>query len=278
MTIGASGASREVGVSGSAEPASDRDSAGLIARYEEVRARVEAAAARTGRDPSRVILVAVTKYAELDDIRDLILHGHRDFGENRVQQLTQRAAMLDEWVRRRRSLGGSTLELPRWHMIGHLQRNKSKKVAEAARLIHSVDSLRLAEELQTIGLKREQPVDVLIQVNVSNEESKFGCPVPAAEALAQSIESMAYLRCRGLMTMAPYADDPEASRPHFARLRDLFDDMTRTGYGEGQFNLLSMGMSNDFEVAIEEGANIVRVGSSIFGERETTDDDDLAEG
>ncbi|MEM1072040.1 MAG: YggS family pyridoxal phosphate-dependent enzyme [Planctomycetota bacterium] len=252
------------------------ETAGLIERYEAVRSKVEAAARRSGHDPSRVILVAVTKYAELDDIRDLIEHGHRDFGENRVQQLTQRAAMVDEWVRRRQRLGGGgtkQLELPRWHMIGHLQRNKSKQVIEAARLIHSVDSLRLAEELQAVGLKRERITDVLIQVNVSQEESKFGCPVPAVEALATSIESMAYLRCRGLMTMAPYADNPEDSRPYFSRLRDLYDDLLRVGVGEDAFNILSMGMSGDYEVAIEEGANVVRVGSSIFGERRSPEAD-----
>lgn len=246
----------------------------LIERYEAVRSRVEAAARKSGRDPSRVVLIAVTKYAELDDIRELVAHGHRDFGENRVQQLTQRAAMVDEWVRRRRtieSMVDSAPEVPRWHMIGHLQRNKAKQVAEAVRLIHSVDSLRLAEELQAVGLKRERVIDVLIQVNVSQEESKFGCPVPAAEALADSIESMAYLRCRGLMTMAPYSDDPEDARPHFARLRDLHEDMAKRGYAEGGFNILSMGMSGDFEVAIEEGANLVRVGSSIFGPKPESD-------
>ncbi|MEM8758381.1 MAG: YggS family pyridoxal phosphate-dependent enzyme [Planctomycetota bacterium] len=257
-----------IGVSGGRRSAAGEDRSGLIERYEAVRARVAAAAAKSGRDASRVVLIAVTKYAELDDIRELAAHGHRDFGENRVQQLTQRAAMVDEWVRRRQtieSLVADAPEVPRWHMIGHLQRNKAKQVAEAVRLIHSVDSLRLAEELQAVGLKRERVIDVLIQVNVSQEESKFGCPVPAAEALADSIESMAYLRCRGLMTMAPHSDEPEDARPHFSRLRDLHEDMAKQGYAEGAFNILSMGMSGDFEVAIEEGANLVRVGSSIFG-------------
>ncbi len=248
----------------------------LDARYAAVKERVEAAARRAGRDPSRVILIAVTKYAELDDIKRLVELGHRDFGENRVQQLTQRAAMIEEQLRRRKTLSGTAgeeveVEMPRWHMIGTLQRNKAKQVVECTRLIHSVDSMRLAEELQSIGLKREQRIDVLIQVNVSGEESKFGCPVPAAEPLAAAMESMAYLRVRGLMTMAPYSEDPEQARPYFSRLRDLYEDMAKLDLGDGAFNLLSMGMSGDFEAAIEEGANLVRVGSAIFGEREVED-------
>ncbi|MEO0477599.1 MAG: YggS family pyridoxal phosphate-dependent enzyme [Planctomycetota bacterium] len=249
----------------------------LDERYKAVTGRVEAAAKRVGRDPSRVHLIAVTKYAEMDDIKRLVELGHRDFGENRVQQLTQRAAMIEEMLRRRQTLPGTTgqsagVEMPRWHMIGTLQRNKAKQVVECTRLIHSVDSMRLAEELQAVGLKREQRIDVLIQVNVSGEESKFGCPVPAAEPLAAAIESMAYLRVRGLMTMAPYGDDPEASRPYFSRLHDVYEDMAKLGFGDGAFNLLSMGMSGDFEVGIEEGANLVRVGSAIFGDRQSDAD------
>jgi hypothetical protein len=249
----------------------------LAERYGEVRERVAAACARSGRDPSRVILVAVTKHADVDQIRELIELGHRDFGENRVQQLTQRAAMIDETIRRRQTLrstaaGAPAPELPRWHMIGHLQRNKARRVVECTRLIHSVDSMRLAEELQAIGLKRETPVEVLLQVNVSGEDSKSGCPVPAIEAMAGALESMAYLRVRGLMTMAPLSENPEQSRPHFARLRELFQDMAEAGYGDGKFNLLSMGMSGDYEVGIEEGANLVRVGTAIFGHREAGDE------
>ncbi|MEO1584786.1 MAG: YggS family pyridoxal phosphate-dependent enzyme [Planctomycetota bacterium] len=244
----------------------------LDSRYASVVSRVAAAADRAGQDASRVHLIAVTKYAEVEDIKRLVELGHRDFGENRVQQLTQRAAMIDEWVKRRQTLpavagDGPIPDPPRWHMIGTLQRNKAKQVAECSRLIHSVDSMRLAEELQSVGLKREQRLDVLIQVNVSGEDSKFGCPVPAAEPLAAAMESMAYLRVRGLMTMAPYSEDAENARPHFARLRDVFEDMSKLGFGDGAFNLLSMGMSGDFEVGIEEGANLVRVGSAIFGER-----------
>jgi pyridoxal phosphate enzyme (YggS family) len=151
-------------------------------------------------------------------------------------------------------------------MIGHLQRNKARKAIEFCRLIHSVDSLRLAEEIQQVAVKREQPVEVLVQVNCSGEESKFGCPVPAAVHLAEQIDTMLYVRVRGLMTMAPYSTNPEDSRETFVRCRELFEEVKKTGVGEGKFNILSMGMSGDFEVAISEGANLVRVGSAIFGE------------
>jgi pyridoxal phosphate enzyme (YggS family) len=152
-------------------------------------------------------------------------------------------------------------------MIGHLQRNKARKVVEFVRLTHSVDSLRLAEELQALALKRDQVIEVLIQVNCSGEASKFGCPMPAAIPLAEQIHSMINVRLRGLMTMAPYSENPEDARPTFARCRELFEEMQTLGFTqEHPFNILSMGMSGDFEVAISEGANIVRVGTAIFGE------------
>lgn len=243
----------------------------LSERYSAVLQRVADAATKAGRDPNEIITVAVTKYAEMDQVRELVELGHRDFGENRVPQLIQRAAMIEEYIRRRAALGHNAGEAARWHMIGHLQRNKARKLADCARLVHSVDSLRLAEELQAVGLKNEHPIDVLLQINVSGEESKYGCPLPACEPLAEAMDSMAHLRVRGLMTMAPYSDNPEDSRIHFSRLRELFEDMIQIGFGDGHFNILSMGMSNDFEIAIEEGANIIRVGSAIFGERSETD-------
>lgn len=253
-------------------------------RYAEVCERVANAARRAGRPPDQVILVAVTKYADPEQTRALIDLGHRDFGENRVQQLVQRAAMVDEYLARLRVLPTSRVAVRqaaeslfgaaphaggsrplRWHMIGHLQRNKARKIIDIVRLVHSVDSLRLAEELQQAALRRDRVVEVLIQVNCSGEESKFGCPMPAAIPLAEQVESMAHLRLRGLMTMAPYSEHPEDSRSTFSRCRELFEELREAGYGEGKVNLLSMGMSGDYEVAISEGANIVRVGSAIFG-------------
>ena len=246
----------------------------LAERFTEVRQRVADAAARAGRSPDSVYLVAVTKTAEPEDIRELIELGHRDFGENRVQQLVQRASVVDEWFERTRLLSRSAADRApfdaskpvRWHMIGHLQRNKARKVADLCRLVHSVDSLRLAEELQQFANRYERDIEVLVQVNISGEESKEGVPIPAAAALIEQIDSMFNVHARGLMTMAPYSENPEDARAHFVRCRELFEELRAEGYGEGRFDLLSMGMSGDYEVAIEEGANIVRVGSAIFGE------------
>ncbi len=277
----------------------DIDLVALDERYAAIRERVSRAAAKSGRRLDDIILVAVTKFAEPEQIRRLIEIGHRDFGENRVQQLVQRAAMVEEHLTRLRvlpqtlgragsshagrslidlekaampSIGSGGKEPVRWHMIGHLQRNKARKACEVARLIHSVDSLRLAEELQIIALRREKPLDILIEVNCSGEASKQGCPVPAAGPLAEQIDTMINVRVRGLMTMAAPSDDPESARDTFARCKELFDEIRKTGVAEGAFNLLSMGMSGDFDVAIEEGANIVRVGTAIFGERELEPD------
>lgn len=256
----------------------------LSERYGEVRRRVAEAAARSGRSERDVLLVAVTKYAEPEDIRTLMELGHEDFGENRVQQLGQRAAMAAEWLDRVRVLdrtgqgrgdgdrpGLDPAKPPRWHMIGHLQRNKARKVVDHVRLIHSVDSLRLAEELQTLLRKTDRRLDVLLQVNIAGEDQKSGCLPAAAPAMAEQIDSMYSLRLRGLMMMAPLSENPEDSRGLFARCRELFEELATAGLGEGAFNLLSMGMSRDFEVAIEEGANVVRVGSALFGERPEPD-------
>ncbi|MBX3353791.1 MAG: YggS family pyridoxal phosphate-dependent enzyme [Phycisphaeraceae bacterium] len=247
----------------------------LRERYETVRARIARAASRIGRNGSDVMLVAVTKHADPSQIRDLIAMGHRDFGENRVQNLVQRAAMAEEFLARARTLKGvagegassaAASEGVRWHMIGTLQRNKVKKAIELSRLIHTVDNLRLAEEIHAFAVKRKEPVEVLLQVNCSFEAQKGGIAIAAAMPLAEQIESMVNVRLRGLMTMAAYSDNPEDARPAFQRLRELFEEMRKRGYSDGRFNILSTGMSGDFEVAIEEGSNLVRVGSAIFGE------------
>lgn len=243
----------------------------LKERYAAVQQRIHDAATRSGRRPEEVILVAVTKFASIDEIRELITLGHQDFGENRVQNLIQRAAQIEEFLERHREMGGANAtnlpETVRWHMIGHLQRNKVRKVLEVSRLIHSVDSLRLAEEIQNAATKREQPVEVLVQVNTSGEKSKFGIAPPATRHLIEQIETTMNLRTRGLMCMAPLTNDPEAARPTFERCRELFDDIKLAGVASEHFNILSMGMTNDFEVAIECGANIVRIGSAIFGSK-----------
>jgi len=247
----------------------------LADRYNEVKERIAKAAIQSGRTPGSVYLVAVAKYAEPEDIRELIELGHRDFGESRVQQLAQRAGVINEWFSRinampRTSLNTEQIDVSdpvRWHMIGHLQRNKVRKIADCTRLIHSIDSLRLAEELQQVANKLDRVIDVLVQVNVSGEESKNGLPVAALGAIVEQIDTMINVRVRGLMTMAPLTDDPEASRPYFARCHEIFEDLVKAGVGEGHLNILSMGMSGDYEVAIEEGSNLVRVGTAIFGPR-----------
>ncbi len=251
----------------------------LEARYREVMHRVAGAATRAGFSPGSIMTVAVSKYAEFDDVRALAALGHRDFGESRVHQLAQRAAMMDELnarhktmssvaaARRAEGLDPHSADPVRWHLIGHLQRNKVTKAIPTARLIQSVDSLRLIEEIQGYAVRKDFDVDVLVQVNCSGEASKFGCAVPAAQHLCEQIDLSGNIRIRGLMTMAPYSENPEESRPVFERCHDLFDDIVRRGIGGDKFNILSMGMTNDFEVAIECGANLVRIGSAIFGSK-----------
>ncbi|MDX2115222.1 MAG: YggS family pyridoxal phosphate-dependent enzyme [Planctomycetota bacterium] len=267
----------------------------IESRYAAVCQRVADAARHAGRSPGEVILVAVTKNADPEQIRALLAIGHRDFGENRAQVLVQHAAIVEEYLARQKLVPSTRRVHPteraeglfapnapdlapspalpsgkdgvRWHMIGHLQRNKARKVVEFVRLVHSVDSLRLAEELQTIAVKRDHPIEVLLQVNCSGESQKHGCHPSAAVPLAEQIATMVNVRLRGLMTMAAAEDSPDQARRTFARCRELFDDMARLNFGEyAPFNILSMGMSNDFEAAIAEGANIVRVGSAIFGD------------
>ena len=241
-------------------------------RYEDVKDRIARAAQRSGRNPSQILLVAVSKYSGVDEIRELLALGHHDFGESQVQQLTQRAAMMDEYFARQRRLPGASGQTEatqpspiRWHMIGHLQRNKVRKVLELSRLIHSIDSLRLAEEIQAAALRTDATVDVLVQVNCSGESSKFGCAPAACKHLVDQINTMVHVRVRGLMTMAAPTADADATRLCFSRLRDLYDEILTQGYGEKHFDLLSMGMSGDFEIAIECGSNLVRIGSAIFG-------------
>ena len=145
-----------------------------------------------------------------------------------------------------------------------------KKLIGLVRLVHSVDSLRLVEEIQSIAFKRDEPVEVLVQVNCSGEKSKFGCAVAAASHLCEQIDTMIHLRVRGLMTMAPYSENPEDARTTFERCRELFDENRQRGVGGDSFNILSMGMSSDFEIAIECGANMVRVGTALFGDHDAS--------
>ena len=216
-------------------------------------------------------MVAVTKNATPDQIRTLVELGHTDLAENRVQQLSQRVAMLEEFLSRKKTLGGSGKESDqapeqvRWHMVGHLQRNKAKQVVPLVTLTHSVDSLRLAEEIHNFCARTDRVADILIQVNTAGEASKHGIAPAAVLHLAEQIDTMMHLRLRGLMTMAPYCEDPENARPVFARAAELFHELRRERLAGAECNILSMGMSGDYEVAIEEGANVLRIGQSLFG-------------
>jgi PLP dependent protein len=239
----------------------------LKERYELVTHRIAEAARKSGRDAGDIHLVAVTKKASVEDVRQLIDLGHSDFGESRVQHFTQIEAQIHEYVDRRKELGKPDLATPiRWHFIGHLQRNKCRRVVQLTRMIHSVDSLRLAEELQEISAKKNIVVEVLLQANISRERQKSGIAPAAVEYLLEQVVTMPNVIPRGMMCMAPASSDPEESRPVFERCNELFLEMQKSPHCGDAFNLLSMGMSNDFDVAIESGANIVRVGSALFSD------------
>ncbi|MCC7539697.1 MAG: YggS family pyridoxal phosphate-dependent enzyme [Deltaproteobacteria bacterium] len=220
-------------------------------RLAQVRARIDGAARRAGRDPEAVHVLAVTKKQPVELVREAIACGARDLGESYVQEL----------VARHRELGDSP-DLC-WHFVGHLQTNKAKDVARIARVVHSVDSARLAHELGRRASADAGRLDVFLQVNVGGEAQKSGCaPAQAKEVLA-AIELEPSLRVRGLMTVPPHTDDPEGARPFFRALRELRDALG----GSQRLPDLSMGMSHDLEVAVEEGATWLRIGTAIFGER-----------
>jgi pyridoxal phosphate enzyme (YggS family) len=235
-------------------------------KLDEVRERIAAAAQKARRDPAEVTLVAVTKTAAPEQIREMLQLGVSDLGESRVQVLAQRAAQLNEYFQRRVTLGeSSSPEKIRWHMIGHLQRNKAKPVLPMVSMVHSVDSLRLAEEIDTLAAKIGRRVPVLLQVNASEESSKFGVAVGAAVHLAEQMDSMPNLQMSGLMTMAPLEESEAKIRHVFSRTRELFEEMKWHKIGGAGLKHLSMGMSHDFEAAIAEGATLVRIGTLLFG-------------
>jgi pyridoxal phosphate enzyme (YggS family) len=246
----------------------------LSEKLDEVRERIAAAAARAKREPSEVTLVAVTKTAAPEQIREVVQLGVGDLGESRVQVLTQRAAQMNEHLQRRMTHGPDASaakaaakppDKVRWHMIGHLQRNKIKPLLPVVSLIHSIDSLRLAEELDVQAAKIGRRMPVLMQVNAGEEPQKHGVAVGAAVHLAEQIDSMPNLQLVGLMTMAPLEAPEPKVRQAFSRTREIFEELKWHKIGGASLRHLSMGMSNDFELAIAEGATLVRVGSLLFG-------------
>jgi len=232
------------------------DRSRIAANLAAVRGRIAAAAARAGRSPDTVRLIAVSKTFDAALVRAAHDAGQRDFGENKVQEaLGKRDATAD-------------LALT-WHLIGHLQRNKARRAAEALPWIHSVDSVDLLDRLDRAAEAAGTQPRVLVQVDLAGEATKFGAPSDDVRAILDRAAACRAARLAGLMVLPPWSDDPEAARPWFRRLRELRDTLRGEGYPEAPLAELSMGMSHDFEVAIEEGATCVRVGTAIFGRRTT---------
>ena len=215
--------------------------------------RISEACKRAGRNRDSVTLICVTKTKPVDMLLEAYEKGQRDFGENKVQEINRKRPELPADIR--------------WHMIGHLQRNKVRQLIGQTCMIHSVDSLRLAETISEEALKAGIVMPVLIEVNMAEEDSKFGVSAAQAETLVREAADLKGIRIEGLMTIAPYTEDPETNRVYFARLKELAVDIGEKCIDNVSMGVLSMGMTGDFEVAIEEGATHIRVGTGIFGER-----------
>ena len=226
----------------------------LSDNLEKVKERVKLAAIRANRNPDDVMLIAVSKTKPAEAVKEVYDCGIRDFGENIVQEICMKKEILPEDIN--------------WHMIGHLQRNKVKMVIDKACLIHSVDSIRLAKQISEEAVKKNITVQILLEVNVAEEESKYGFSTEETEVVLREIAAMPNILVRGLMTSAPYTENSEENRQFFRTLKQLCVDLKAKNIDNTSMDYLSMGMTGDFEVAIEEGATHIRVGTAIFGERE----------
>lgn len=220
---------------------------------EAVQANIEAACQKAGRDPGEVTLIAVSKTKPLSDIEEAIDCGMMEFGENKVQELVNKIEHVSRPVH--------------WHLIGHLQTNKVKYIADKGLLIHSVDSVKLAKEIQKEAVKKQADCDILLEVNVAREESKFGFTCEEVPDAVAEIAQLSNVHIQGLMTIAPFVENPEDNRVIFAKLHKLLLDIKSRNIDNVNMNVLSMGMTNDYTVAVEEGATMVRVGTGIFGAR-----------
>ncbi len=205
---------------------------------------------RAGRDVSEVTLIAVSKTKPVEDLQEIYDAGKRDFGENKVQELCAKMEVMPQDIK--------------WHMIGHLQRNKVKYIVGNVALIHSVDSFRLAEEINIQAKKKGIVVPILVEVNIAEEESEFGVTREDAMELVRQIATLDAIEIKGLMTIAPYVVEAEENRPYFRKIKELSVDIAKQNIDNVSMDILSMGMTGDFEVAIEEGATMVRVGTGIF--------------
>lgn len=219
----------------------------------QVEENIAKACERAGRDVSEVTLIAVSKTKPVEAIREAMDYGIRDFGENKVQELTNKIETISEKLN--------------WHLIGHLQRNKVKYIIDDVCLIHSVDSMRLVKQIEEEAEKKGITVNILIQVNIAKEESKFGIYKEEVRDFLREIKNLKHINVKGLMTIAPFVENAEENREFFSKMYKLFIDMRSENADNINMEILSMGMTGDYEVAIEEGATMVRVGTGIFGER-----------
>lgn len=227
-------------------------------QLKNVREHIGKACERSLRNPEEVTLIAVSKTKPVEQLLEAYGCGARDFGENKVQEILYKQPLLPEDAR--------------FHMIGHLQTNKVKQVIGKTVLIHSVDSLRLAEQIEAEAAKLNQTVDILLEVNVAREESKYGFYLEETESALRTIGGFSHIKVRGLMTIAPFVVNSEENRPVFKKLNDFYVDMKSKNIDNITMSILSMGMTGDYEVAVEEGATMVRVGTGIFGVREKMGD------
>ena len=225
----------------------------IVESIKEIQNEIDETCAKVGRNPCDVTLIAVSKTKPYTNIEEAMKSGCLDYGENKVQELDQKYDLLPKDIN--------------WHMIGHLQRNKVKYLVGKAKMIHSVDSLRLANQIEKEYAKKDLVAQVLIEVNMAGEESKFGIKPEETEDLIREISSLEHVKVCGLMTIAPYTLEPEDNRIYFKKLKELSVDIDSKNIDNVTMSELSMGMSGDYKVAIEEGATMIRVGTKIFGER-----------
>lgn len=218
-----------------------------------VKNNIDIAAKKANRNPKEVTLIAVSKTKPVSDLMEAYNYGIRDFGENKVQELCEKYEVMPKDIK--------------WHMIGHLQTNKVKYIVDKVALIHSVDSLKLAKQIEKEAAKKNVIVNILVEVNVAAEESKFGTTNEEAIELVMEISKLQHIKINGLMTIAPFTAEPENNRKYFAKLKQLSVDIMDKNTDNINMNVLSMGMTGDYMVAIEEGATYVRVGTGIFGNR-----------
>ncbi len=226
----------------------------LSENLRDVEKKIEEACRRSGRDPKEVTLIAVSKTKPVEMLQEIYDAGARNFGENKVQEIMDKYDHLPQDIH--------------WHMIGHLQRNKVKYIVDKVKMIHSVDSLRLAQTIDKEAQKKNVTVPILIEVNVAEEDSKFGLSLEEVTALVEEIAKLPNVRVCGLMTVAPFVEDPEENREVFRSLKKLSVDIAAKNINNVTMSVLSMGMTNDYEIAVEEGATMVRVGTAIFGARD----------